>query len=95
MLQNPLQLTPTLGIVTRRDERGEQVGTLHSGSSKAVVLNLWGIPTGGEWRSCQMGNDRSDSGTTASKFKPHIQMLTYFTNHNHLQTVLITKTTNI
>jgi len=22
-------------------------------------------------------------------------MLTYFTNHNHLQTVLITKTTNI
>jgi len=25
----------------------------------------------------------------------HIQMLTYFTNHNHLQTVLITKTTNI
>jgi len=25
----------------------------------------------------------------------HIEMLTYFTNHNHLQTVLITKTTNI
>jgi len=25
----------------------------------------------------------------------HIQMLSYFTNHNHLQTVLITKTTNI
>jgi len=25
----------------------------------------------------------------------HIQMLTYFANHNHLQTVLITKTTNI
>jgi len=25
----------------------------------------------------------------------HIQILTYFTNHNHLQTVLITKTTNI
>jgi len=25
----------------------------------------------------------------------HIQMLTYFTNHNPLQTVLITKTTDI
>ena len=26
------------------------------------------FPTGGEWRSCQVGNDRSDSRTTASKF---------------------------
>jgi len=25
------------------------------------------LPTGGEWRSCQVGNDRSDSRTTASK----------------------------
>jgi len=33
MLHKPLQLTPVV-IVTRRDERGEQVGTLHSESSK-------------------------------------------------------------
>jgi len=26
------------------------------------------FPTGGEWQSCQVGNDRSDSRTTASKF---------------------------
>jgi len=39
---------------------------------KPVVLNLWEFPTGGEWRSCQVGNDRSDSRTTASKFNtPH------------------------
>ena len=32
---------------------------------------------------------------TATKFNAsHIHMLTYFTNHNHLKTVLITKTTN-
>jgi len=34
--------------------------------------------TGGEWRSCQVGNDRSDSRTTASKFNtshPDVDLL--------------------
>jgi len=40
MLQNPLELTPVV-IVTRRDERGEQVvGALHSGSSKGSEKNV-------------------------------------------------------
>jgi len=36
------------------------------------------FPTGGEWRSCQVGNDRSDSWTTASKFNtshPNVDLL--------------------
>jgi len=33
MLQNPLQLAPAV-IVSRHEERGEQAGALHSGSSK-------------------------------------------------------------
>jgi len=36
------------------------------------------FPTGGEWRSCQVGNDRSDSRTTASKFNsshPNVDLL--------------------
>jgi len=35
MLQNPLQLTPVV-IVTRRDEKGEQLGTLYSGFFKRL-----------------------------------------------------------
>jgi len=50
--------------------------------SRPVVLNLWGM-----------------TGRTVEpllqNLTHHIQMLTYFTNHNHLQTVLITKATNI
>jgi len=39
---------------------------------RAVVVNLGEFPTGGEWRSCQVGNDRPDSRNTASKFNtPH------------------------
>jgi len=36
------------------------------------------FPTGWEWRSCQVGNDRSDSRTTASKFNtshPNVDLL--------------------
>ena len=36
------------------------------------------FPIGGEWRSCQVGNDRSDSRTTASKFNtshPNVDLL--------------------
>jgi len=53
-------------------------------SEKCVdPLNQWFLtcgefPTGGEWRSCQVGNDRSDSRTTASKFNtshPNLDLL--------------------
>jgi len=45
---------------------------LHVGIEKKN-LNQWFLtcgefPTGLEWSSCQVGNDRSDSRTTASKF---------------------------
>ena len=36
-----------------------------------------------------MGNDRSDRRTLLRNLSHH--MLTYFTSHNHLKTVLITK----
>ena len=39
-----------------------------------------------------MGNDRLDRRTLLQNLTHH--MLTYFTNHNHLKTVSITKTTN-
>jgi len=32
---------------------------------RPVVLNLWGIPHWWRMRSCQVGNDRSYSRTTA------------------------------
>ena len=43
-----------------------------------MVLTCGEFPTGGEWRSCQVGNDRSDSRTTASKFHtshPNVDLL--------------------
>ena len=65
-------------------------------SLKQWFLTCGEFPTGGEWRSCQAGNDQSDSTEPLlQNLTHHIQMLTYFTNHNHLQTALITKTTNM
>ena len=60
--------------------RGELVsGTnLSCGCFRTVVLNLWGIPHWWGWRSCQVGNDRSDSRTTASKYNkshPNVDLL--------------------
>jgi len=45
---------------------------------RAVVLHLWGIPHWWGMASCQVGNDRSDSRTTASKFNtshPNVDLL--------------------
>jgi len=45
---------------------------------KEWFLTCGEFPTGGEGRSCQVENDRSDSRTTASKFNtshPNIDLL--------------------
>ena len=54
----------------------------HFLSYQPVVLNLWGM------------NDQTEE-PLLQNLTHYIQMLTYFTNHNHLQIVLLTKTTNI
>ena len=43
-----------------------------------AVVPCGEFPTGGQWRNCQMGNDRSDSRTTASKCNtshPNVNLL--------------------
>ena len=67
-------------------------------TTRSVVLNLWGIRlwwemaelTSGEWPVEQMNTASNCCIFTAL----HVD-LQYFTNHNHLENVLITKTTNI
>jgi len=57
----------------RLDHKGTLAHTLDQ-----WFLTCGEFPTGGEWRSYQVGNDRSDSRTTASKYyksHPNVDLL--------------------
>jgi len=60
---------------TEQDHQGKEM------QQNALIqwfLTCGEFPTGGEWRSCQMGNDWLDSRTTASTFNtshPHVDLL--------------------
>ena len=56
---------------------------------KAVVLHLW------EWWSCKWEWSVAQNNTLTLLRNLSHHMLTYLTNHNHLKTVLIIKTTNV
>jgi len=60
--------------------------------SRTVVLNLWGVKNGGV---AKWGRTGRTEEPLLQNLAHHIQILTYFTSYNHLQTVIITKRTNI
>jgi len=61
----------------------------HDRCSRAVVLNLWGFPTGGNGEVVKWGMTSRTVEPLLQNLTHHIKTLTYFTNHNHLQTVLM------
>jgi len=54
-----------------------------------ISLDQWFLtcgefPTVGEWRTCQVGMTGRTIEPLLQNLTHHIQMLAYFTNHNHL-----------